>query len=113
MYLQFRLMKTLQDDRLRAAARDHLAAEARRARTADRDHAAATRAGATAGGAATMPRKQGAIIGLGTPLGAILLFPQGIIPAVLKLAHARERIWKKSGRELHAGKGEGRSPESA
>ena len=40
-----------------------------------------------------MPRKQGAIIGLGIPLGAILLFPQGIIPAVLKLAHARGRIW--------------------
>jgi hypothetical protein len=41
MYLQYRLMKTLQDERLRAAARDYLAAEARRARTADRDHAAA------------------------------------------------------------------------
>ena len=40
-----------------------------------------------------MPRKQGAIIGLGIPLGAILLFPQGIVPAVLKLAHGRERIW--------------------
>jgi hypothetical protein len=149
MYLQYRLMKTLQDERLRAAARDHLAAEARRARTAGRDHAAATRAEATAGGAATMPRKQGAIIGLGIPLGAILLFPQGIIPAVLKLAHARGRIWflplylpkplqwpacfvmiilgvavycyvlwtmrqlKKSSRELHAGKGGGRSPKSA
>jgi hypothetical protein len=96
-----------------------------------------------------MPRKQGAIIGLGVPLGAILLFPQGIIPAVLKLAHVRGRIWflplylpkplqwpacfvmivlgvavycyvlwtmrqlKKSSRELHAGKGSGRSPESA
>jgi len=96
-----------------------------------------------------MPRKQGAIIGLGIPLGAILLFPQGIIPAVLKLAHARGRIWflplylpkplqwpacfvmiilgvavycyvlwtmrqlKKSSRELHAGKGGGRSPKSA
>ena len=93
MYLQSQLMKTLQKERLRAAARDHLAAEARRARTAGRDHAAATRAGATARGAATMARKQGAIIGLGIPLGAILLFPQGIIPAVLKLAHARERIW--------------------
>ena len=57
--------------------------------------AAATRAGASARGAATvqMPRKQGAIIGLGIPLGAILLFPQGIVPAVLKLAHGRERIW--------------------
>ena len=93
MYLQCLLMKTLQDERLRAAARDHLAAEARRARTAGRDHAAATRAGATARGAATMPRKPGAIIGLGIPLGAILLFPQGIIPAVLKLAHAQGRIW--------------------
>ena len=38
-----------------------------------RDHAAATRAAATARGAATMPRKQGATIGLGIPLGAILL----------------------------------------
>jgi hypothetical protein len=149
MYLQYQLMKTLQDERLRAAARDHLAAEARRARTAGRDHAAATRAGATARGAATMARKRGAIIGLGIPLGAILLFPQGIIPAVLKLAHARGRIWflplylpkplqwpacfvmiilgvavycyvlwtmrrlKKSSRELHAGKGGGRSPKSA
>jgi hypothetical protein len=43
MYLQAQLMKTLQDERLRAAARDHLAAEARRARTAGRDHAAAGR----------------------------------------------------------------------
>jgi hypothetical protein len=93
MYLQYELMKTRQDDRLRAAARDHLAAEARRARTAGRDHAAAARAGATARGAATMPGKQRAIIGLGIPLGAILLFPQGIIPAVRKLAHARGRIW--------------------
>jgi hypothetical protein len=92
MYLQNQLMKTLQDERLRAAARDHLAAEARRARTAGRDHAAATRAGATARGATT-PRKQAAIIGLGLPLGAISLFPQRIIPAVLKLAHARGRIW--------------------
>ena len=47
MNLQYQLMKTLQDDRLRAAARDHLAAEARRARTAGRDHAAAR--GVTAG----------------------------------------------------------------
>jgi hypothetical protein len=48
-----------------------------------------------AGGRATVqvPRKIGAIIGLGIPLGAILLLPQGIIPAVLKLAHARVRIW--------------------
>ena len=95
MYPQYQLMKALQRERLRAAARDHLAAEARRARmvTTGRDHAAATRAGATARGAATMPRKQGAIIGLGIPLGAILLFPQGIIPAVLKLAHARGSMW--------------------
>lgn len=92
MYPRYQLMKTLQDERLRAAARDHLAAEARRARTAGRDHAAATRAGATARSAVTMPGKQGAIIGLGIPLSAILLFPQGIIPAVLKLAHARRRI---------------------
>jgi len=89
MCVQYQLMKTRQDERLRAAARDHLAAEARRARTAGRDHAAATRAGATARGAATMPRKQGAIIGLGIPLGAISLFPQRIIPAVLKLARGR------------------------
>lgn len=93
MYLQYQLVKTLQDERLRGAARDQLAAEARRARAAGRAHAAAARAVATAGGAATMPRKQGAIIGLGIPLGAILLFPQGIIPAVLKLAHARGRMW--------------------
>jgi hypothetical protein len=93
MYHQDWLMKTLQDERRRAATRDHLAAEARRARTAGRDHAAATRAGATAKGPATIPRKQGAIIGLGIPLGAILLFPQGIIPAALKLAHARGRSW--------------------
>jgi len=95
MYLQYQLMKTLRDDRLRAAARDHLAAEARRARTAGRDHAAATRAGATARGAATMPRKQGAIIGLGIPPGAILLFP--VLWAMRQL--------KKSSRELQAGKG--------
>src|ERR1700735_4766564 len=93
MYLQYELMKTLQKERLRAAARDHLAAEARRARTAGRDHAAAARAGGTARGAAKLPREQGAIIGLGIPLGAILLFSQGIIPAVLKLAHAQGRIW--------------------
>ena len=149
MYPRYQLMKTLQDERLRAAARGHLAAEARRARTAGRDHAAATRAGATARGAATMPRRQGATIGLGIPLGAILLFPQGIIPAVLKLARARGRMWflplylpkplqwpaclvmiilgaavycyvlwtmrqqKKSSREIHTGKGGGRSPKSA
>jgi hypothetical protein len=93
MYLHYQLMKTLQDERLRGAARDHLATEARRARAAGRDHAAAARAGTTARGAATMPGKQGAIIKLGIPLGAILLFPQGIIPAALKLAHAPGRIW--------------------
>ena len=63
MYPQYQLMKPLQDERLRAAARDHLAAEARRAR-------------------------------------AILLFPQGIIPAGLKLAHARGRIWLLNDRQL-------------
>ena len=47
MDLQYQLMKALQDDRRRAAARDHLAAEARRARKAVRDHAAAR--GVTAG----------------------------------------------------------------
>jgi hypothetical protein len=93
MYPQYQLMKTMRDERLRAAARDRLTAEARRARAAGRDHAGATRAGATARGAAATPRKQGAIIGLGIPLGAALLFPQGIIPAGLKLAHARGRIW--------------------
>jgi hypothetical protein len=36
MYPQYQLMKTMQDERLRAAARDHLAAKARRARTASR-----------------------------------------------------------------------------
>jgi hypothetical protein len=84
MHLRYQLMKTLQDERLRAAARDHLAAEARRARTAGRDDAAATRAGATARRAATMPRKLWTM-----------------------------RQLKKSSRELHAGKGGGRSPESA
>jgi len=93
MYPQYQLMKTLRDERLRAAERDHLTAQARRARTAGRDHAAPTRPEATARGAAAMPAKQGAIIGLGIALGAILLFPQGIIPAALKLAHARGRIW--------------------
>jgi hypothetical protein len=93
MYLHYQLMKTLQDERLLGAARDHLAAEARRARAAGRDHAAATRPGATARSAATMHGRQGAIIGLGIPLGAVLLFPQGIIPAALKLANAPGRIW--------------------
>ena len=91
MYPRYQLMKVQHDERLRAAARDHVAAEARRARTAERDHAPVT--GAGAGAAATMPGRQGAIIGLGIPLGAILLFPQGIIPAALKLARARGRIW--------------------
>jgi hypothetical protein len=93
MYLHYQLMKTLQDERLLGAARDHLAVEARRARAAGRDHAAATRPGATARSAATMHGRQGAIIGLGIPLGAVLLFPQGIIPAALKLANAPGRIW--------------------
>ena len=93
MHARYLLMKTLQDERLQAAARGRLAAEARRARTAGRDHTAATRAGVTARGAATISGKQWAIIGLGIPLSAILLFPQGIIPAVLKLAHTRGRIW--------------------
>jgi hypothetical protein len=30
---------------------------------------------------------------VGIPLGAILLFPQGIVTAVFKLVHARGRIW--------------------
>jgi hypothetical protein len=93
MYLHYQLMKTLHDERLLGAARDQLAAEARRARAAGRDHAAATRPGATARSAATMRRKRGAVIGLGIPLGAILLFPEGIIPAALKLANARGRSW--------------------
>ena len=59
MHLRYQLMKTRQDERLRAAARDHLIAEARRARTAGCDHAAATRAGAAARGAATMSRRAG------------------------------------------------------
>ena len=63
MYPPYLLMKTLQDERLRATARGQLAAEARRARPAGCDHAAATRAG------------------LGILLGVILLFAQGIIPA--------------------------------
>jgi hypothetical protein len=38
--------------------------------------------------------KKAAIVGFGIPLGAILLFPQGIVPVVLKLAHqARVRVW--------------------
>jgi hypothetical protein len=40
-----------------------------------------------------MPRRQRAIIGFGILPGAILRFPQGIIPAALKLAHARGSIW--------------------
>lgn len=37
--------------------------------------------------------KKAVIIGLGIPLGAILIFPQGIVPAILKLTHARARVW--------------------
>jgi ABC-2 type transport system permease protein len=57
--------------------------------------AAAIRTAATARGTAPvqMPRKQGAIIGFGIPLGVIMLIPQGIIPAALKLANAQARIW--------------------
>lgn len=105
MYLRYQLMKTMQDERLRAAARDHVAAEVRRARTAGRVHAAATRAGATARGAAVMLRKQGAITGLGIPLGV------GV--AVYRYVLWTLRQLKRSSRELHAGKGAGRSPESA
>jgi hypothetical protein len=93
VYLRYELAKALQDERLRRAARDRRAAEARRSRTACPDHAAVTEAGATARGAAKMPGKQGAIAGPAIPLGAILLFPQGMVPAVLKLARARGRIW--------------------
>lgn len=46
-----------------------------------------------AAASAQLPRKRAAIIGIGIPLGAILLFPQGIVPAVLKLVHARGRVW--------------------
>ncbi len=37
--------------------------------------------------------RKAAVIGLGIPLAAILLLPQGIVPAVLKLSHARARVW--------------------
>jgi hypothetical protein len=93
MYPRHELIKTLHEERLRAAARDRLAAQARQARTTRRDHAAATRAAATASGAIPPPGKHGAIIGLGIPLAAVLLFPQGIIPAVLKLTHAQGHTW--------------------
>ena len=93
MYPRYQLAKTLQDERLRTPARNRRAAEARRARTACPDHAAMTKAGPTARDAAKMPGKQGAITGHGIPLGAILLFRQGMVPAVLKLARARGRIW--------------------
>ena len=93
MYLRYQLAKTRQDERLRTAAQSQRAAEARRARTGGPDHAAVTKSGATARGAAKMPGKQGAITGHGIPLGAILLFRQGMVPAVLKLARARGRIW--------------------
>ena len=67
MYLRYQLAKALQDERLRTAAREQRAAEARRARTACPDHAAATKARATARAAAKMPGKQGAITGPGIP----------------------------------------------
>ncbi|MGB6457228.1 MAG: hypothetical protein WBH47_22390 [Streptosporangiaceae bacterium] len=52
-------------------------------------------AGSHAGGQPTArpTGQKAAIIGFGIPLAAILLFPQGIVPAVLKLAHARARVW--------------------
>ena len=93
MYLRYELAKTLHDERLRTAAQHQRAAEARRARTACPDHATVTKSGAMARGAAKMPGKQEAIAGPRIPLGAILLFPQGMVPAVLKLARARGRIW--------------------
>ena len=99
MYPQFQLMKTLQDERLRAAARGHLAAEVRRARTVGPDHAAATRARATARGAATMPRKQRAIIGFGVAVYCHVLWAM--------------RQLKKSSRGSMPEKGGERSPKSA
>jgi hypothetical protein len=89
VYPRYQLAKTLQDERLRTAARNRRTAEARRARTACPDHAAVTKAGATARVAAKMPGNTGP----GIPLGAMLLFRQGMVPAVLKLARARGRIW--------------------
>ena len=71
MYLRYQLAKAVQDERLRTAAREQRAAEARRARTACPDHAAATKSGATARGAAKTPGKQEAIAGPGIPLDAI------------------------------------------
>ena len=60
-------------------------------------HGAQPRAAAAAtarpAAAVHLPRKHGTIIALGIPLGSILLFPQGVVPAALKLAHAHERIW--------------------
>ena len=93
MYPRYELAKTLQDERLRTAARNRRAAEARRARTACPDHAAATKSGATARGAAKMPGKQEAIGGPAVSLDAILPSFQRMVPAVLKLARARGRIW--------------------
>ena len=93
MYSRYELAKALQDERLRTAARNYRAAEARRARSACPDHAAATKARATARAAAKMPGKQGAITGPGIPPGAILPFRQGMVPAMLKLARAPGRIW--------------------
>ncbi|HUB42925.1 MAG TPA: hypothetical protein VMA72_29060 [Streptosporangiaceae bacterium] len=37
--------------------------------------------------------RKAAITGIGIPLAGILLFPHGIVPAILKLAHARARVW--------------------
>ena len=52
-------------------------------------------AGSHAGGQPTArpTGQKAAIIGFGIPLAAILVFPQGIVPAVLKLTHARARVW--------------------
>ncbi|TVZ02314.1 hypothetical protein EAS64_26240 [Trebonia kvetii] len=80
MYPRYQLMKTLQDERLRAAARGHLAAEARSARTAGRDHPAATRTRTTARGAAPMPTKHGATIGLAIPLAPSCCSPRESSP---------------------------------
>ncbi len=55
--------------------------------------ATVTQARAEGDAAGTVTGKKAAIIGFGIPLAAILLFPQGIVPAVLKLAHARVRVW--------------------
>jgi hypothetical protein len=93
VYSRYELAKARQEERLRTAARNYRAAEARRARTAGPDHAAVTKARATARAAPKMPGKQGAITGPGNPPGAISPFPQGMVPAVLMLARAPGRIW--------------------